>query len=105
MERIKIVYDECRLQLVVKILEVALLALPKTQQETKNYAIALQLRKKLRKKLIDRAFKLGEFKVSYEVYEAIVFEEILRANFDFCTTEYQRNTVRMITDEINQKTA
>lgn len=104
MEKIKIEYDESKLDIVVNILDHALKALPKTQEDTKNHAIATQLLKKLRKKQVDRTFKAGDFKVTYEVYEAIVFEQILRNNFELCNNEYQRNTVRMVADKINQLT-
>ena len=104
MDKIKIVYDESKLKIVVDILTEALKALPNGQEELKNHEIAKQLLSKLKKRQVDRTYKVGDFKVTYEVYEAIVFEQILRNNFELCNNEYQRNTVRIVADTINQRT-
>jgi hypothetical protein len=105
MEQIKINFNDVTLDAICLMWDNVLMVLPQTKEESKNKSIAIHVIKKLRKKQIERTGKTGLFKISFEIHEAIVFEELLRPEVEKTNFLYQKILVGKVLDVINQKTA
>ena len=105
MEKIKIKISKDTLEASCDLWRMVFEAIPMTREQMKNKSIAHQVLKKLRKKQIDSANKEDRFTMSFEVHEAIVFNELLRPNLDNWATIYQQALLYRVIDEIHQITA
>jgi len=106
MQKFKIEFYKESLDTACVALQQSIQALPLDRLQLKNRSIAVQLYKKLKKKQLERLGKEEKpFKVSLEVYEAIVMDELLRPDIYNDTSLYQQAQIRNIIDTIHQLTA